>query len=168
MYCISLSKLVLHQHIHMLIHINTPKTVVDQFIHLSLHCFSFFSYMYWNDTNLLLLEKCIFHLQNIFILFSNSLLFFTGVFLHLFFLQFSGNHIESKSISTCFYSTLDWYFDIFFLFAHQVEEEDKIAPLIVVSPAHLINCYEKCLQDNNYFGTNCEKVMPFLALVCTR
>ncbi|XP_042427023.1 uncharacterized protein LOC122014708 [Zingiber officinale] len=37
-------------------------------------------------------------------------------------------------------------------------EEDKTAPLIVVSPAHLINSYEKCLQDNNYFGMNSEKV----------
>lgn len=54
-----------------------------------------------------------------------------------------------------------------FLFAYQVEEEDKTGPLIVVLPAHLINSYEKCLQDNNYFGMNSEKVMSFLALVCT-
>ncbi|XP_074569417.1 LOW QUALITY PROTEIN: uncharacterized protein LOC141826060 [Curcuma longa] len=40
----------------------------------------------------------------------------------------------------------------------KVEEEDKTGPLIVVLPAHLINSYEKCLQDNNYFGMNSEKV----------
>lgn len=40
----------------------------------------------------------------------------------------------------------------------QVEEESMTVPLIVVSPAHLIQSYRECLSDNDYFGMNSEKV----------
>ncbi|CAL9109745.1 unnamed protein product [Musa acuminata var. zebrina] len=40
----------------------------------------------------------------------------------------------------------------------KVEEESMTVPLIVVSPAHLIQSYRECLSDNDYFGMNREKV----------
>ncbi|XP_065021659.1 uncharacterized protein LOC103996141 isoform X3 [Musa acuminata AAA Group] len=40
----------------------------------------------------------------------------------------------------------------------KVEEESMTVPLIVVSPAHLIQSYRECLSDNDYFGMNSEKV----------
>ncbi|RWV85813.1 hypothetical protein GW17_00052365 [Ensete ventricosum] len=40
----------------------------------------------------------------------------------------------------------------------KVKEESMTIPLIVVSPAHLIQSYRDCLSDNDYFGMNSEKV----------
>lgn len=109
-----------------------------------------------------------FSLAKYFYSFFQFVIIFTGLFFRpVFFCSFWEIILNQNQHQHAFTLLLTDILIIFF-FAHQVEEEDKTAPLIVVSPAHLINYYEKCLQDNNYFGMNSEKVMPFIALVCTQ